>query len=347
MADDGGVKRQKTSRDSAAYAELQRRIAELQRRNAELESENEKLRGRWDHAVLPAVCVVSTTVDLSRLDQSLVNQISSFVGTSRELLSLALTCKAFGWRQPASNLNWSLVEEVARQAVCLRACDDEISSLPRYVSGTMTWLSILHRFEHLLDFDVLLGGYIEHRNGDKTTVRAYEYCDECTAVSSGNVMRTGTHYARFNLIRGTPCIGIVRPMPSLDAGAYDGDFDFMCNPAFYSDFLAQRSDDWGDGKVHACDYRSYNGDVRCIDWDEREELRAYWEGMESCSTGDTVGMLLNFDDGTLTAYKNNRRLGVLKDGLSGPYCWYVVIDEGDVVAIKQALPPIPASMTPK
>ena len=83
------------------------------------------------------------------------------------------------------------------------------------------------------------------------------------------------------------------------------------------------------------------------DWEDEDGHRVHWEGMEGCSTGDTLGMLLNLDNGTLTVYKNNRRLGVLKDGLSGPYCWYVVIDEGDVVAIKQALPPIPASMTPK
>ena len=53
-------------------------------------------------------------------------------------------------------------------------------------------------------------------------------------------------------------------------------------------------------------------------------------------TGDTVGMLLNLDEGTLIVYKNNRRLGVMKDGLSGSYCWYVTVDGIDKVAIKEA-----------
>ena len=78
-------------------------ITELRR----LESENERLRseiaqfrqhGRLsegNHEVLPVV--VAATVDLSRIDTSLVTQISSFLGTSRELLNLALTCK---WMAP-------------------------------------------------------------------------------------------------------------------------------------------------------------------------------------------------------------------------------------------------------
>ena len=45
--------------------------------------------------------------------------------------------------------------------------------------------------------------------------------------------------------------------------------------------------------------------------------------MEDFSDGDTIGMLLNLDKGTLTVYRNGHRLGVMKDGLSGPYCWYV------------------------
>ena len=168
--------------------------AELRRRNAELESEIERLRleiarlrrrdrqEEGNHEVLPVV--VAATVDLSRVDSSIVTQISSFLGASRELLNLALTCKSFGWRQPASTLNWSLVEEVARQAVSSSAIDGEMSSLPRYVHGMTTWLSILNKLEHLLLFNVLLGGGIEHRNGNKATVYGTGHPLVCTAVSS-------------------------------------------------------------------------------------------------------------------------------------------------------------------
>ena len=357
MADNSGAKRLKSSDDGVPAvvenAELRRRNAELRRRNAELESEIVQLRrgGRREgnHEVLPVVTevivIASTAVDLSRLDMGLVTHISSFLGTPRELLSIALTCKSFGWRQPTSALNWSLMEEVARQTVCSRATDDEMSSLPRYVSGTATWLAILHRHEHPVLFDVLLGRYIQHRNGDKTKVfgpvgedrGTYEYN---VAVSSSYVMRSGAHYAEFK-ITGEPYIGVVRPMPGLDAGAYPEDFSFF-NPRFYSDFLAQKSADWGGGNVHACDYYCEDGEKRWNNWrgaDQGWALWEQWEGMEGCGAGDTLGMLLNLDEGTLSVYKNNRRLGVMKDGLSGAYCWYASVSDDDTVEISKAVVP--------
>ena len=219
--------------------------------------------GRHAHGPRPNGVMPSATVDLSCVDTGLVAHISSFLGTSHELLNLALTCKSFGWRHPTSALNWSLVEEVARQTLCSRATDDEMGCLPRYVSGTTTWLSILHRHEHLLEFDVLLGGYVEHLDGDKTKVRGTGDFNS-VAVSSGCVMRSGAHYAEFQIV-GEPFIGVVRPMPGLDAGAYGGNFSFF-DDRFYPDFLAQRSADWGNGNVHVCEYYCGDGEMKWCDW---------------------------------------------------------------------------------
>ena len=212
MADDGRVKRLKTAEDDVVVTA---EVAELRRRNAELESKIEQLRRRvhqleGNHEVLPVV-VPAATVDLSRVDTSIVTQISSFLGISRELLNLGLTCKSFGWRQPTSTLNWSLIEEVARQTVCSNATDAEVNSLPQYVSGTTTWLSILHRFEHPLGplvFDVLLGEGIRHLDGEKATVCGTAVSSG-VAVSSSYAMKRGAHYAEFQIGR-APCIGIVR-----------------------------------------------------------------------------------------------------------------------------------------
>ena len=362
MSDDGRAKRLKSSEDGVVLAQRER-IAELESENAQLrsgtlagnqvvaeqrgriadlESEIAQLRRRvlqqeGNHELLPVFVATTVTVDLSRIDSSIVAQISSFLGTSRELLNLGLTCKPFGWRQPTL----SLAEEVARQIVCSRATDAEKSCLPQCVSGTTTWLSILHRFEHLLVFDVLLGERIEHRNGNKATVYGSGHLLVCTALSSIYTMRTGSHYAEFE-ITGTPIIGIVRPMPSLDAGATANEecYYLIGERELYPDFLAQRSDEWGFGNVQACEYFCGTGEMSWSDWDEEdeeEEERALigWEGIESCGTGDTIGMLLNLVEGTLTVYKNNRRLGVMKDGLSGSYCWYGSVSRGSAVAIKR------------
>ena len=340
MADHGGGKRLKSADEDDVNAEfLRRRNVDLESENAHMRSEIVQLRrcGRLsegNHEVLPVV--VAATVDLSRIDSSIVSQVCSFLGKSRELFNLALTCKSFGWSQPTrrlSTLNLSLVEEVARQAVCSTATAVEMSCLPVYVIGTTTWLSILHRYEHLLMFDVLMGGDIEHRNGDKTTVQAT--CDDryCAAVSRSYPMTSGAHFAEFEIIAGGPYIGIVRPMPGLDTGNYP------FHRQFYRDFLAQRSEDWGDSNVHACEYLSWNGKLFWTNWDDEDNWGLDWEGTESCITGDTVGMLLNLDRGTLTVYRNNRRLGLMKNDLFGPYRWFVTLSDDDTVAIKSG--PLP------
>lgn len=268
-----------------------------------------------DHETPPAA--LDATVDLSRVDTSIVTHISSFVGTSRGLLSLAQTCKAFGWRRPRSTPGWSVAEESARLAVRSGATDGEMDSLPRYVSGVTTWLSILHAFELPLMFDVLLGSDVEHRDkdgypcsvefgneGTEDKTKVYGALDfyPSSAVVSSYVMRSGSHFAEFQIGHGRPNIGVVRPMESLNAGTFrDGffrdEFYFIRDPErynfeprldeLYSTFLAQRADDWGNGNVHACEYQACIGRLCWTDWNDEEG------GIIGESSTHFVGMLLN------------------------------------------------------
>ena len=59
------------------------------------------------------------------------------------------------------------------------------------------------------------------------------------------------------------------------------------------------------------------------------------------SSGDEIGMLLDLDEGTLSVYKNGRKLVVMMRGLAGPYCWVVSIGDKDSrVTIKRGtIPP--------
>ena len=129
-------------------------------------------------------------------------------------------------------------------------------------------------------------------------------------------------------------------MPNLDAGATANEecYYLIGETDLYSSFLAQRSGEWGVGDVHACEYFCGNGTMSCTNWDDAE--CDDWEGLEACQPGDTVGMLLNLDEGTLTVYRNERRLGVMKDGLSGSYCWYVSVRDGTAVTMKRGEPPM-------
>ena len=62
-----------------------------------------------------------------------------------------------------------------------------------------------------------------------------------------------------------------------------------------------------------CYYTGWDSGWRTPDWQGREEL---------VTTG-TIGLLLDLDGGILSAFKDGRRLGVMKDGLDGEYCWFI------------------------
>ena len=74
-----------------------------------------------------------------------------------------------------------------------------------------------------------------------------------------------------------------------------------------------------------------------------------WEGKARYETSDVVGLLLDLDRGTLTAYNNGERLGVtvpnaeVKELGAGPFCWAVDLygkgAEGAAVRIARGAPP--------
>ncbi|EJK50812.1 hypothetical protein THAOC_30086 [Thalassiosira oceanica] len=100
-----------------------------------------------------------TTVDLSRVDTSLVTHIASFVGMARELLNLALTCKSFGGLPPGLDLDWSLAKEVAREAVCSGRNDTEGVHTSR--RGDDDVACGRSRVGEPAEFDTLWGGGID------------------------------------------------------------------------------------------------------------------------------------------------------------------------------------------
>ena len=71
-----------------------------------------------------------------------------------------------------------------------------------------------------------------------------------------------------------------------------------------------------------------------------------WPGQEGYRRGDTVGLLLDVEGGSLTAFKNGARLGVVVPNESvpslgpGPFHWAVDLSfKGDSVRIDATKPP--------
>ena len=70
-----------------------------------------------------------------------------------------------------------------------------------------------------------------------------------------------------------------------------------------------------------------------------------WEGMQGADQGDRIGMLLDLDQGSMTVWENDEKLGVMHaEGLMGPLCWAVTLMfEHDSARIESA--PAPFSPT--
>ena len=350
--DDGtSTKRPKTNDDAGEHRlreiidQLTARNEELTIRNAELESEIRDLRGEEnDESVLPVVVKKISTVDLSRVNPFLVARVASFLGLSRELLSMALACKAFGWRQPSSTPGLSLVEEAARRFLTdqLRPSEIERSALSRYGSDdTTTWLSDLQELERLrlpLKFSELVGSGIEYSERDVSVVKVDPGNHHLIAMTN-YVTRRGVHYATFKLIKGMALVGVVRPLRDFDAANEVDGYDFMTGDN--GNFLAQRTDKWI-GDVHCCGV--FSGGAVSSDWESFAfDSHSWEEGHDGhFVVGDTVGLLVDLNEGTLIAYKNGHRLGVAKEGLAGEYCFYARLSSRNVsveVSIKRETPP--------
>ena len=66
-----------------------------------------------------------------------------------------------------------------------------------------------------------------------------------------------------------------------------------------------------------------------------------WEGRQNTigRPGDRIGMLLDLDQGSMTVWKNDEKLGVMvAEGLTGPLCWGVSLYRGSARIGSAALP---------
>lgn len=246
--------------------------------------------------------------------------------SSRDLVSLALTCRRFG----GSNKNvkslpfsLSLVGDTARQIIC-NAKQDERDNLP----ANRTYIEKYNELEKLRGpriFDQLIGKNISYVDNDKSlikcTVDQSQYSQ--TAICN-HVMRAGRHYATFTVGTHSCMIGIIRPLPYWNKKGFES-FNPHTDQHRYSELLSERTERWGNSNVHYCSLfgfgrKCWGGWVRRYEsdhWDERDEA--------SFEKGEILGMLLDLDAGTLSIYKNGQRVCVMKDGLSGEYCWTTTI----------------------
>ena len=205
---------------------------------------------------------------------------------------------------------WSIAEEAARRWIA--DCNEqERSWVPR--RGRESWLGLMWEVE-VLRKDLVFGRSHERitlsEGGALATV---DVSGSWPAAASKAVMRAGRHYAQFTVVSGIYMMfGVIRPGWDVEGW----------NPLKQ----AHNVDDH-------CFYYTYFG--------SSFPGRHDWEGMQNARKhGDRIGMLLDLDQGTMTVYKNDERLGVMATGLSGEYSWAVTLyDKGDSARIEAAATP--------
>ena len=252
-------------------------------------------------------------------------------------------------RQRTENI--SLMEVAARTVLHASATKDERNALPR--RGDESWIGLYHEFIVVfrmpLQFDKLAGDSISYvDNNDKTKVcSSPREVYDCGIAICSNIMRAGKHCVSFQfnlsyrLSLAISC-GIMRPTTN------DITTLRKCHPVHddLSRFSLKEYEILHNGNVDSClmDTSMGHGSIRkrWKMWKESELLAMYygeqrervleqnnfqsfdWGGIEHNNEASyKIGMVLDLDEGTLDVYKNDRRLGTMKTGLVGEYCWVV------------------------
>jgi hypothetical protein len=192
---------------------------------------------------------------------------------------------------------WSIAEEAGRRWIA--ACtNQERGWVPR--RGRGSWLGLMWEVESLRRRSAVFGRshdeYMTLSEGGSVATRSEGGSSvgwsHGTAASKA-LMRAGRHYAQFTVVAGMDLwFGVIRPSWDVEGG---------------------KDTHWVDGH---CFYGTFNG--------HRWPGEHRWEGPHYArEEGDRIGLLLDLDQGTMTVYKNDERLGVMATDLSGEYSWAV------------------------
>eukprot|EP01046_Picozoa_sp_COSAG06_P043069 COSAG06_NODE_5589_length_3379_cov_115.159451_1_plen_305_part_00 len=206
---------------------------------------------------------------------------------------------------------WSIIEEAARQWIT-SCTDQERGWVPR--RGRERWLGLMWEVEALRRRGVVFGR--SHRSitlsagGSVATKTVGDHHSDRAAASEA-VMRAGRHYAQFTVVGGDYLFfGVIQPGWDVQGERSTYSVDGHC---FYNTVNGFRFPGYHDG---------------------------IWEGRQTArEEGDRIGMLLDLDQGTMTVYKNDERLGVMATGLSDEYCWAVALYTGSSARIESAQAP--------
>jgi hypothetical protein len=260
-----------------------------------------------DEAAIIIACALTDPGDLLRLAAACRRFFIKCIAAPPRPTA-ARTTTSVGAAAAEATEVWSIVEEVGRRWI-VDCNDQERGWVPR--RGRESWLGLMWEVESLRCAAVFSRSHtlITLSEGGTVAMKGVDYSNR--AAVSKAVMRAGHHYAQFTVMSGYMNFGVIRPGWDVEGGKQAHNVDGHC---FYC-----------------------TGNGHCFPGNHD------WEGRQSANEeGDRIGMLLDLDQGTMTVYKNDERLGVMATGLSGEYSWAVsLLWQGDSVRIGADEAPAP------
>ena len=269
----------------------------------------------------------------SSLGSDLMTRCASYLDPN-DMVQLGRTSKGFGLIQPGRQR--SLANQVAHQEL-LGASEHEREALPQYEgeSGIKLYRELLSLRQGPV-FGTLL---TLHEDQIRLSENRSAICSDgnCWGTAIGNqVMRGGRHFVRFSITKHgrqlCALIGIVRPLFGKTFATTD--LHKYVPVHIRDDYLTHElarllrnetmsSVMCGGSDVHCCAYSCAGGGWYSTSWGGTYIAGEDWPGMEEMQETGEIAMLLDYVAGTLTIYKNNRRLGIVQEGLTGEYSWMV------------------------
>ncbi|EJK48986.1 hypothetical protein THAOC_32175 [Thalassiosira oceanica] len=290
--------------------------------------------------------IASATLDA--LDNDTLIRCASFLDVDG-LVQLGRTSASFGI--PQAGQRRSLVNEAAHQRFLHGATDEEKGCLLKYDDESDVGLyRALELSRQPLCFDELAGNDFSTQEHPAVITCKGRGNPFISTAMSRQIMRGGRHFVEFTIDSDVQTthnvhLGVIRPVSLTKDIDVVADWKRSVNPMLISSsyrsaisekLRSQRNARWGDSNIHCCAYYCGTGYRSWTDWNSPSYD---WRGTEGLGDRGAIGLLLDLGDGILSVFKNGRRLGVVKDGLEGEYCWFVVVYSACTISISKAQAP--------
>ncbi|KAL7545775.1 hypothetical protein ACHAWF_009122 [Thalassiosira exigua] len=246
-------------------------------------------------------------------DEDSIFAITSFLSPA-DIFGLAMASKRFGGSSAMARAStkrrpgtwpWSLMEEASRRRILAAKSDagnpwreSDLIAL----RGEESWMAVDHRL-HLLRYSLvfsrIIGSGLGYVDGDIQHVQ-WKRMDRVgfSVAICQEVMKSGSHFAEFAVVNyGAVCLGVIRPIHN-----------------------------WPKKRIKHDEYRVYCESQSIFDPGYVGSVNEYYYNCENSlfKEGDTVGLSVDLEDGSMTVFKNGKSLGArMNIGLAGHYCWAV------------------------